>query len=207
MYAIVWLLLTLHLGALILPGPDFAVTLRYSLVHGRQAAVACACGIAIGVMINALISFLLGRSLLNHFPLLYIGFVLMGLMYLTYSGICLIRHATPTFSYNVSVPRNHQNVAAKQPFLTGMWTNISNVKAIVFFNSTLPLVTPLNGMLQSITWIGIGLLTAGWFSLVATFLSNEKVRTLFFGRMQLVEKVVGSVLILFSLGIFLKEVF
>ena len=60
MYSIFGLILILHLGVLILPGSDFAVSFGYSVMSGRKSGIACAFGIAIGVMINSLISFLIG---------------------------------------------------------------------------------------------------------------------------------------------------
>ena len=200
MYSILGLLLTLHLGALILPGPDFAVTLRYSIIRGRRSGATCAFGIAIGVMINALVSFWIGQSLHKIF-------VIAGLIYLTYSGIILIKHYFQSNQQEKFLKDKKDNDTnnIKGPLITGILTNISNVKAIVFFNATLPLVNHLNILFKIITWVGVGILTVAWFSLVAFLFSHTKVRNIFLNKVKAVEIIMGSVLILFSFAIFCSE--
>jgi threonine/homoserine/homoserine lactone efflux protein len=193
------------LGALILPGPDFAVTLGYSLIHGRKNAITCAFGIAIGVMLNALISFWIGQSLHSYFLVLYKIFVMIGLIYLTYSGIILIKHYFQ-LNYQSGFLKNNDAINAKKPLITGILTNISNVKAIVFFNATLPLVHRLNTPFKIITWIGVGILTMAWFSLVAYLFGHTRIRDIFLNKIKIVEIIMGSVLILFSFTIFCSEI-
>lgn len=205
MYSILGIIFIFHLGALILPGPDFAVSLRYSLINGRKSGIVCAFGIAIGVMINALISFLIGQTLHKDFPILYKVFILLGLIYLMYLGIVLIRNYFKPHSNNESLQGDNATTA-KRPFMTGVFTNVSNVKAIVFFNSILPLVNHLNSPFKITAWIGIGILTATWFSVVACLFSHAKIRNAFLNKINVVEVVVGSVLILFSLAIFYNAI-
>ena len=201
MYSILGLIFIFHVGALILPGPDFAVSLRYSLINGRKSGIICAFGIAIGVMINALISFLIGQSLHKNFPILYKVFILIGLIYLMYLGIVLIKNYFQQAG-NSELLQGDNATNVKRPFITGMFTNVSNVKAIVFFNSILPLVNHLNAPFKITAWIGIGILTVSWFSLVASLFSHIKVRNAFLNKINVVELIVGSVLIVFSLAIF-----
>jgi len=206
MYSILGLILLFHLGAVILPGPDFAITLRYSLIGGRRSGILCACGVACGVMINAMISFLIGQTLHERFPFLYKIFILVGLAYLLYLGIILIKNYFKPQTNNVQKTEDKQETLVKTPFITGLFTNVSNVKAIVFFNSILPLVNHLNTPLKLTAWICIGTVTAIWFSLVASLLSQTRIRNIFLDKMHIIEVFVGGILILFSITIFFTSI-
>ena len=94
----------------------------------------------------------------------------------------------------------------KRPFVTGLLTNISNVKAVIFFNSMLPLVNQLNGLFKITIWISIGILTVAWFSLVACLFSYSKIQNIFLKKINIVGVIIGSVLILFSVAIFYGEI-
>lgn len=205
MYSIFGFLLVLHLGGLILPGLDFAVVFGYSVMSGKKSGIACAVGIAIGVMINALISFLIGQSLRDNFPILYSAFILIGLIYLIYSGVLLIGNYWKPSAQGEFLQGKPVN-NTKRPFVTGLLTNILNVKVIIFFNSTLPLVNHLNGLFKITIWISMGILTAAWFSLVACLFGHTNIRNIFLKHIAIVGVVVGSVLILLSLAIFYGEI-
>ena len=207
MLAIVFVILLFVLGALISPGPDFAIVLRYSIVFGRKSGLFCALGVSIGVIINSAISFVIGASLHHQYPLLYLIFILCGLSYLFYTGLQLLKNSLISIKNNTGNFDFTSNVTDNTPsnqksFIAGMLTNVSNVKAIVFFSSLLPLFSKLNLGYQLFVWLSIGLLTFIWFVTVVILFSHQKIRNIFLAKIRIIESTIGCVIMLFAVAIF-----
>ena len=77
-------MMMIQFGALILPGPDFAIVFRNSIIKGKRAGFFCACGIAVAILINTLITYFIGSALYLKHHLLYLCFIGCGLLYLFY---------------------------------------------------------------------------------------------------------------------------
>jgi threonine efflux protein len=207
MLAILFVILLFVLGALISPGPDFAIVLRYSIVFGRKSGLFCALGVSIGALINSAISFVIGTSLNHQYPVLYLILILCGLSYLFYSGLQLLRNSliitknnSGDFDFTSDIVLN--TPTSKKSLMAGMLTNVSNVKAIVFFSSLLPLFSKLNLGYQLFAWLSIGLLTFIWFVTVVILFSHHKIRNIFLAKIRFIESIIGCIIMLFAIAIF-----
>lgn len=195
-------------GGLILPGPDFAIVFRHSIIKGKKEGLLCAAGVASAVMINLLITYLIGTTLYTKYHLLYIIFISCGLAYLFYVSISLIRNF-----FLLSKNNQENNVQTKSPilksnsFITGVLTNLSNVKAVVFFSALLPLVNTLDTTFKLLTWFGMVLMCWGWFSFVVVMFGNDKIRHAFMKKIHVIELIIGSAIFLFAVAIFYESVF
>src|SRR5690625_7077812 len=76
----------IHFLAVVAPGPDFAVTVRQSLVFGRRAGVLTAVGIGAGISVHVLYTLLGFGALMHTTPWLMRGAELIGSLYLLYLG-------------------------------------------------------------------------------------------------------------------------
>lgn len=180
--------------AVISPGPDFVMVLRNSYRHGRGAGLSTAAGIALGVQVHVAYT-LLGVSLfLVRAPQLLTAVKLLGAAYLVYLGIGTARAG-------IRVPEAEaREPAAPRPavsFRTGFLCNALNPKTMLFVMSTFTQVVAPGSPLPLAVSFGLFMSAAhlAWFSLVAVFLTRPVFRSALLRRQQVLERVIGCVLI------------
>ena len=81
-----------HALAVASPGPDFALVLRQSLVHGRKTAIATSFGIGAGILVHVTYSLLGVGLLLKSSPLAFTFLKFVGAAYLGWLGIQALSH-------------------------------------------------------------------------------------------------------------------
>lgn len=120
-------------GGLILPGPDFAMVFRHAIIKGTKDGLLCASGITCGVMLNLLVTFLIGTLLYDKYHLIYLCFIMCGLLFLYYVSISLVYNSFRLLKQKqqTDTPLDNNKLGSNS-FITGLLTNLSNVKAIVF---------------------------------------------------------------------------
>lgn len=187
-----------QIGALILPGPDFALVFRNSVHSGKKSGLLCALGITVGAMTNLIITYFIGSALYNEYHLIYIIFITFGLAYLYYVSTHLILNffkSTKVEDIDTSTPTKS---IVNKPFLSGLICNISNAKAIVFFSSLLPLVHQLNTFYITLTWFSMGLSAFIWFTIVVFLLTHNKIRQVFLAYIKTIELIIGIAIFTFA---------
>ncbi|GIU49498.1 lysine transporter LysE [Shewanella sairae] len=170
----------IHIVALASPGPDFALVVRLATQESRAAAVASALGIAVAILGHTLLS-LTGVSLIIQSSAILFSIVqLAGASYLAWMGIGAIKAAVVHWQDPVILEQttHHTGVSARQGFLQGLYTNILNPKALVFFItlfSTLitPQVTIMTKTLAATLLFSLSFL---WFSFIAVVLSQPNIQ-------------------------------
>ncbi len=196
MFGIFIAIMLFQLGGLIIPGPDFATVFRHSIHKGQKYGIICAMGIALGVMINLLITYFIGSALSTKYSILYIMFISLGLIYLYYISISLIINFLK--HKQIQDINSTQRKNLNQPFINGLICNLSNAKVIVFFSSLLPLVNKLNIQYKILTWFSMGVSTLIWFSIVAILFNHNKIRILFLTYIQVIELIIGIIIFTFA---------
>lgn len=183
-----------HALAVISPGPDLAVVTRQTLAHGRAAGVRTALGIAAGISFHVGYGmFGLGLAI-ERFPSLLIVLRVIGALLLLYIGWGAIR-AQPVANNGVAV-RDTGNVGAKD-FSVGLFTNLLNVKAMLFFVALCSVAitgtTPATLKLALGAWM---IVTTGlWFSFVAWTLGHPKIRARLIRSGHWIDRGMGTLLL------------
>lgn len=118
-------LLGVWLAAIPSPGPDLVQIIRVGS-KDRRAGVMCALGIMLGNTIWIVASLAGLSALIQAFPQVLSVLQIVGGAYLLWMGIGAIRASDPEIPATQQVPR---------PLLTGLLTNLSNPKAILFFGA------------------------------------------------------------------------
>tara|TARA_B100000886_G_C20369562_1_gene468884 strand:- start:340 stop:948 length:609 start_codon:yes stop_codon:yes gene_type:complete len=166
-----------HFIALTSPGPDTAVVVRQVSLYGRSAGIKTALGIGFGILFHCFFA-VSGISLLiisNNFYKLLISVI--GGLYILYLGISIFLSS----SDKVLVKKNY--TYEKNSFITGMITNIFNIKAFLFFVSLFSiLIESLSGIYYILFPLYFSITSALWFvflSIVLTLSSsiNNKIYT------------------------------
>ncbi len=176
-------LVTVHVIALMSPGPDFALVVQNAGRYGRQTGIAIALGLSLGILLHSILS-LTGASLLIHQqPTLFAVLQAAGGSYLLWLGIGAVRSVlTPIFrpithTEKVTAP---QRIIAnrKQALVKGFTTNILNPKALVFFISLLSTIVPVDmSITGKMTAIAILWITSFlWFAMLAWLLTGKRLQ-------------------------------
>ena len=168
-----------HLLALISPGPDFFLACRNSIQYSSTIGMWTAVGFGMGVAIH--ISYtLFGLTWViaqSNFLLDLIKY--LGAIYLIYLGISSIfskRALIQTTTEHTPHPNINRFVAIRMGFLT----NLLNPKATLFFLSLFTIIIGPEVKLSVIILLSFILVSSTiiWFSWVAIFLDQQKIRNL-----------------------------
>ncbi|MGF1759025.1 LysE family translocator [Photobacterium sagamiensis] len=176
-------LLTVHVIALMSPGPDFALVVQNAGRYGRQTGITIALGLSLGILLHSILS-LTGASLLIHQqPMLFAALQAAGGCYLLWLGVCAVKSVLLPILRPASSPQKPatpQRVIAnrKQALAKGFTTNILNPKALVFFISLLSTLVPVDMSFGGkMTAIAILWLTAFlWFAMLAWLLTGQRMQ-------------------------------
>lgn len=199
-----------HLLAVASPGPDFAIVLKQSLVHGRRTAVWTSVGIGTAILLHVGYS-LLGLGLLIRGSEGWFSAVkYIGAAYIAWLGVQSLR-AKPRARDGARNPEEgpgEPEEGAATPtgraaFATGFLTNALNPKATLFFISLFALVvsptTPKWVQAGYGAWMA--LVTMAWFALVAVGFTRAEVREKFLRQGHWIDRVLGVVFLAFAVSL------
>ncbi|CAM2852196.1 LysE family translocator [Moritella viscosa] len=171
----------IHAVALVSPGPDFALVVRLASQESRSTAIASAVGISIAILIHTILS-LTGVSLIiKSSQTLYTIVQMVGAGYLAWMGFSAVKGSLQHWKAKVSVnssPFKLNQLTPKQGFMQGLWTNLLNPKAMVFFIILFSaMITPdvsfITKLSATVIMLGLSLI---WFVLIALILSKPMIQ-------------------------------
>lgn len=189
-----------HLLAVILPGPDFAITVRNSVRYGYFIGCLTALGIGVGISVHVLYTLIGVGIIIQQSAWLMLLFRIGGALYLIYLGWNLLRVQSSSFH---DVPENGSFPAltGKQAFMTGFMTNALNPKATIFFlaifTTLVSSTTPIQ--VQALYGVWMCFINALWFICVTVMFSQPMVRNKFLKMGKNFERFMGIVLIGFAI--------
>lgn len=126
------------LAVVAVPGADFVVTLRNTVLSGRSGGVATAGGIGVASVVQgSLVSVGVGALIVQSQPLLF-ALRWLGLAYLCYLGVQALRSAAQGRRDVAPSARGTTSAHRARSFRQGFLTNITNPKMLVFYLSLLP---------------------------------------------------------------------
>ncbi len=198
-------LLTLFFVSLISPGPDFAITVKNSLVYSRRSGLLTAFGIASGCLFHISYTILGIALLITKTPLLLKIIQYMGACYLFYIGYKGIKAQNHLGKINGA----HAITDLKpiKAFSMGLYTNLLNPKLMLFCVSLFSVLIPKNISTANKLLLALILFTETllWFSFVAFSLSGKKMRAKFEAVSHWIERITGMILIALALRLLLSN--
>jgi threonine/homoserine/homoserine lactone efflux protein len=122
--------------AYLIPGPDMVVILR-SATRGSRSGAAAAVGAQLGLCVHLTVAVAGLSVVLARYPEALTAIRVVGGLYLLYLGGRLI---VPTLRrrHDASQPQPGHDVSARSAFGQGLFTNLLNPKAVLFFAAVLP---------------------------------------------------------------------
>lgn len=181
--------------ALMSPGPDFIVTLRQTINYGRKYAYFSSLGIGFGILIHLGYTLLGIGLVLKNFPYFLDIVRILGALYLVYLGI----GSFISNSSKIKVKNEKKlNYSYKKSFFVGFFTDLLNPKATIFFLSVFTAIVSIDTPMYIQSLYGLYCIFANifWYMLVANILSRKKNLDLFNKHQNIIEKVIGVLLVL-----------
>ena len=193
----------LHLFAVASPGPDFALVTRQSLRYNRKVAIWTSLGIGVGILFHSLLAITGLVLLITSNELFSIILKIIGSLYLLYLGVNSILGSKE--EANIEEDTNADKFNG---FLAGLITNITNIKAILFFVTVFSVVIDTGNNLHLLLYGAyMALATFIWFSIISFVFTSEGFNSRFSSFIALFEKIIGFTLILLSLQILIYQIF
>lgn len=163
------------------PGPDFALVVRTSLVHGKRAALFSSLGIAGGFCVHTTLSVLGLSAVIAHSIVLLNLITYAGAAYLAWLGIQALRArpAKPEGEAKGTPGAAVETLSAGKAFRQGFLTNLLNPKVLVYFLTFFPQflvrdsAIPLNVQLFTLGALSVAL-TGGWFLFLSLMLAKVR---------------------------------
>jgi RhtB (resistance to homoserine/threonine) family protein len=190
-----------HLLAVASPGPDFAIVLKQSLVHGRRTAIWTSVGVGTAILLHVTYS-LLGLGLLIRSSEQWFNIVkYAGAAYIAWLGVQALR-AKPR-SGDIGATGMAPAPSEYRAFATGFLTNALNPKVTLFFLSLFVLIvspqTPK--LIQAGYGAWLSLATMAWFCLVSVVFTRAEVRDKFLRHGHWIDRALGVVFLAFAAGL------
>lgn len=191
-------LMVLGALAVIIPGPDFVLVTRNSLVYSKKVGLYTAFGIVLGNFVWVAASILGVSFLIAKIGGFYTMVKVFALVYLCYLGTkMLLAKKMPSPENADGSNELRRGFTAWLAFWKGFWANLGNPKCMAFYISffTVMLTPSTSVFTRAAFGIGIPAFALIWFSLIATILSIDGVKCWFNRFGLLIEKVAGIMLI------------
>ncbi|MBU1176494.1 MAG: LysE family transporter [Alphaproteobacteria bacterium] len=190
--------------AAISPGPDFAMVVRQSIVHGRRTAILTSAGIASAILVHGTYTILGIGLVVTQSLLLFNLLKLAGAAYLLWLGISAIRAPAPKAPAALAAASPAQpEIGAARAFVIGFLTNLLNPKAMLFFLSLFTtLVDAHTAVVVKSAYVGaMSAILFVWFALVSLFFTTPSVRAGFYRMGQWFNRVTGAALIFLAIRV------
>lgn len=188
------------LGAM-LPGADFAIVTKNSLLHSRKAGIYTALGISAGMCVHMIYCVLGLAVVIRESTWLFHGIQYAGALYLSYLGIMLLKpHSTPQID-NQTGKSQSKSLSLGKAFQQGLICNLLNPKATLLFLTLFSAVSSSH----SSFWINLvfafeAVATALlWFCSLAYMISHKSIVNWLNRSQKTIERILG--LILLSLAV------
>ncbi|QYO75940.1 LysE family translocator [Devosia salina] len=189
----------------VIPGADFAMVLRQSVVHGRREALLTSAGIATSILVHGTYTLLGVGVIVGQSLLLFNILKWAGAAYLVWLAIAALRSPPP------QPPVVAEGAVARKgdmaAFALGFLTNLLNPKAVLFF---LALFTSLVSMHTAgqvkVIYVGsMSLMLFAWFALVSVFFTTPSVRQGFFRVGRWFNRVTGITFLALAVRVALAQ--
>ena len=192
----------LHMFAVMSPGPDFFLVSRQSIRYGRKIALWTAGGIGTGILFHSglAVTGMLIVLASNDFYLLVLKFICS--FYLIYLGINSLLNISK-FDDNIT---NKDKWGRAGGFTMGLITNITNIKALLFFISLFGMVLSSSSNFSLMLYgLYMAVMTFLWFALVSYSFTSNIFKEKFLKFFGVFEKFLGFALVIIALQILLSE--
>lgn len=195
----------IHILAAMSPGPDFIMVVKNALTYSRKTGIWTAIGLGMGIIVHifyclAGLAFIISQSIV-----LFSIIKFLGAAYLIYVGFKSI--TAQSTKVEIHEQTKKEDLSWRAALKSGFFTNVLNPKVTLFFLGLFTLmITPGTpavtlGIISLIMVVD----TILWFSLVAIFLTEKRIRIIFEKFQNTFNKIFGGLLIAFGIKVALTQ--
>ncbi|SJZ37328.1 Threonine/homoserine/homoserine lactone efflux protein [Enhydrobacter aerosaccus] len=189
----------MHILVAMLPGPNTVVVGWLSATRSRYDGLRAVAGIVLATLIWVVLALWGVGAVLVEAGWLYRSLRLLGAIYLIYVGVRMLRAGwqrkseTPT----IEQPR----FSSRRPFVTGLFTTLSNPKSAVFWTSAFLVAVPSHAP----TWFYVAVIaviavqSVLWYGGLALFFSTGFARLQYVRLARRLDVLAGGIMILLGL--------
>ncbi len=192
----------LHFVAQLSPGPDILLIAKSAASTTRQNALKIIAGISAGIVVWVVLTLAGFTVLIDQFPWIQQALMLLGGIFLAKMGWAMLKGGVHSFKnrHQTDEDTNGQ-VQAKNYFMLGLWTNLSNPKTLIYFSSvfSLALSSSASDYLKAQLAVIIPLQTFITFALLVLLISQPKIKTLYQRSGSYIDMISGGLFLLFAL--------
>lgn len=191
----------LILVSAMLPGADFVMVTKNTLLHSRRAGLFTSLGIASGLIVHATYCILGLAVLISQSLLLFSIVKYLGAAYLFYLGFKMIREKNQNPATNIQVEVKHKtDVSASKAFIQGFLTNVLNPKCSMVFLAIFTMVIKPDTPFKLEAWLTLEmfLIVFFWFAFVTLIFSHQRLQQGLRSLQQHLNKIFGGLLIGFG---------
>lgn len=192
----------LHFVAQLSPGPDILLIAKCAASTTRQNALKVIAGISAGIVVWVILTLAGFTVLIDQFPWIQQALMLLGGIFLAKMGWAMLKGGVHSFKnrHQTDEDTNGQ-VQAKNYFMLGLWTNLSNPKTLIYFSSvfSLALSSSASDYLKAQLAVIIPLQTFINFALLMLLISQPKIKTLYQRSGSYIDMISGGLFLLFAL--------
>ena len=192
----------LHFVAQLSPGPDVLLIAKSAASTTRQNALKVIAGISAGIVVWVVLTLAGFTVLIDQFPWIQQALMLLGGIFLAKMGWAMLKGGVHSFKnrHQTDDDTNGQ-VQAKNYFMLGLWTNLSNPKTLIYFSSvfSLALSSSASDYLKAQLAVIIPLQTFVTFALLMLLISQPKIKTLYQRSGSYIDMISGGLFLLFAL--------
>tara|TARA_B100001750_G_C15519682_1_gene610445 strand:- start:1956 stop:2576 length:621 start_codon:yes stop_codon:yes gene_type:complete len=190
------------IGGAVSPGPSLAVVLRNTIIGGRARGISCSIGHGIGMGIYAFLA-VSGIALLKSAGVDWANALdLAGAAFLIWIGISMLRGGGDNFE------EQDQSSSGRKGFIEGFMIAFLNPKIFVFLTAIFSQFVEAGASLEDrfvLAFIAL-VIDASWYVIVATALSGTPMLDKLRSKGQLVDQLVGIILLIFALMIITSHI-
>ncbi|EIB6895774.1 lysE type translocator family protein [Acinetobacter baumannii 144107] len=186
----------IHFMAVILPGPDFVITVRQSVRYGYLIGCLTAIGIGVGISVHVFYT-LVGIGFLIQQSEWFMSLIrTAGAAYLVYLGWQCLR-SQPNTTIEINGQAGSDTPSLFKAFTMGFLTNALNPKATIFFLAIFTTIVSTTTPMKVQVFYGIWMcmVNAIWFMVVSVLFAQLIVRKRFLEFGVYFERVMGVLLI------------
>lgn len=191
----------LMLFSAMLPGADFVMVTKNSLLHSRRAGLFTSLGIATGLLVHITYCILGLAVVISQSIVLFNLVKFLGAGYLIYIGIVLARSKSNVVPSAVHSEHDQKtDISPLKAFKQGFLCNVLNPKCSLFFLALFTLVIKPDTSYLKEAFIAAELytITLVWFCCVALLFSHDRLRQSLMAMQKYLNQVLGGCLIVFG---------
>lgn len=195
----IFTILIMNGAILLIPGVNFLLIAKHSLLSGFSVGMRCAMGITGAIMFHVILSAFSISVLLKNYPALFELIRYGGAAYLIYLGTCFLISA-----YRERIPDSSAfsslDIKTSEAFRAGFFVDLLNPFVSIFYLSLFSTLMMVNGSLFELTCyaLTIFVITFSWFGFVAFFFAQKRMQGYFQGKNHYIQVLSGIAMYYFS---------